>query len=139
LAFSLSKGERKEYPGLFMRLLKTKLCGIIACSIFFRDVPRRAKWPSYSKTLTYFKIVKLGSQTSGPHLGFFLENWTQISKFFKVSFNERLKNTSIANICPGLCPVLFVEVFTRKGPELCKFLDRVLLGQGFRTASLSKT
>jgi len=64
------------------RLLKTKLCGIIACSICFRDVPRRAKWPSYSKTLTYFKIVKLGSQTSGPHLGFFLANWTQISKLF---------------------------------------------------------
>jgi len=62
---------------------KTKFkCGIIASSICFRDVPRRAKWPSYSKTLTYFKIVKLGSQTSGPHLGFFLANWTQISKLF---------------------------------------------------------
>ena len=81
--------------------------------------------------MTYFKIVKLGSQTSGPHLGFFLENWAQISKFFKVSFNERLKNTSIANICPGLCPVLFVEVFTRKGPELCKFLDRVCWARAF--------
>jgi len=60
----------------------------------------------------------------------FLANWTQICGLrFK---NERLKNenTLIANV-PWTLSSSFVEIFTRKRPELCKSLDRVKLGQGF--------
>lgn len=32
--------------------------------------------------------------------------------------------------CPGLCPVLFNSIFTRKGPDLCKILDFWNQGQG---------
>ena len=57
--------------------------------------------------------------------------WRTGLKFVLRFKNERLKNenTLIANI-PWTLSSSFVEIFTRKRPELCKSLDRVKLGQG---------
>ena len=114
-AFSLSKGERKEYPRP-LRLLKTKLCGIIACW----DVPRGAKWPSYDKTLTYFKIVKLGSQKVPAPT--WVSFWRTGLKFLRGFKNERLKNWKHINCQYALDFVqfFFVNFLPAKGPNSVK-------------------